>query len=119
MEDMNALTSQNKQLQAMAKELRYTMGWSLCVLLPPASEGWGKVVFSQVSVCPQGEGEGLPREDRGTPLPRPGPGWLSGADDMSLAFTQEDFLVYGRITLSEARKILADLHIGSFYNSCL
>ena len=28
--------------------------------LPPANKVWGKVVFSQVSVCPQGEGGWLP-----------------------------------------------------------
>ena len=68
MEDMKALTSQNKQLQAMAKELRYTMGWSLWVFLLPASEGWEKVLFSQVSVCPQEERRISP-ERTGLPLP--------------------------------------------------
>ena len=29
------------------------------LLLPPANEVWGKVMFSQVFVCPQGGGEGL------------------------------------------------------------
>ena len=38
-------------------------------LLPPANEVWGKVIFSQASVCPQGGG-GLPDRD---PLDRDPP----------------------------------------------
>ena len=26
--------------------------FSMLILLPPSSEGWGKVLFSQASVCP-------------------------------------------------------------------
>ena len=84
-------------------------------LLPTASEGWGKVMFS---VCPHlwgGGGGGTPaRSIQGVPQPRPGwggypparsgwggypgtPPWQDStwyaAIGMPLAFTQEDFLV--------------------------
>ena len=32
--------------------------FAVVILLPPASEGWRKVLFSQVCVCQQGVGEG-------------------------------------------------------------
>ena len=48
--------------------------WIRHCFLPPASEGWGKVLFSQVSVRPQ-VGDGVPRPGpaQGKPPPPPPP----------------------------------------------
>ena len=84
------------------------------IFLPPASEGWGKVMFSQVCVRSQGGGGGVPQSHvlsqvtgprsflgdtpvlaRGVPHPWPGDSRASTcytARGMPLAITQEDFL---------------------------
>ena len=55
-----------------------------CTLLPPASEGWGKVLFSICQFTPrwgsipyqvQAGGYHISGPGDGYPIPDPGPGW--------------------------------------------
>ena len=55
-------------------------------LLPPANEVWGKVMFSQVFVCPQGEGFGFPARITGGIGLHPGGG---GPDVMGVCIQGE------------------------------
>ena len=71
--------SHNKFREEGGKQIGLSLGmYAFASPLPPASEGWGKVMFSLVSVC----------------LSTPPAGQATyAAGGMPLAFSQEDFLV--------------------------
>ena len=58
-------------------------------LLPPVNEVWGKVIFSQASVCPQRGARGLPDID---PLHRDSPPWTENPPGQRLTQTETPWI---------------------------
>ena len=71
----------SSHLGTLPNWVEWNLFWAVTPLNDPLT--WGKVMFSQVSVCPQGEadrvgrgrGWGLPRSAQGTLLPQPDQGY--------------------------------------------